>query len=822
MPHLLPKPKPQTSAATSPNSGTTPNPALRFIPNHGQWPAPVRYLGRFAGTLLRAEADGRIVLQRESVEAGQARGVALALQVEGAHQGVPEGEEPLAGRFNFMRGAGEPALAVPGFGALVYRSVVDGVDLRLRQGEHGFEYDLILSPEAELASLAMRCLGADRLALDAQGALVATTALGDFIQPPPRTFVLARDGSMQPLASRFRLLGDDRYGFAVDGWDGTSKLVIDPGLLWGSYLGGADDDVAVDVVRAASGEVYVLGHTSSASSFPTTFGSFQPFYAGGLNDVYLARFDPTGGSLVQVWCTFFGGNRDDQALDLCLRRDGTLDFSGTTTSTDLPVTAGAFQTTFQGGAPDGFVARLSGNGTSCLYCTYLGSSETAGGEPPDGLAEAPGGRTVVVGLTYSASFPPATANAYQPAYGGGVRDGYVVILDPAQQGANQLHYATFFGGNGYDWATAVATDAAGTITFGGAIFGSILMHTASSGARGSDDCFVARLDPTQPPGRQLDFCHVFGSNHVDSVQDLVLDRFGRPIVVGDAYGDGMPVTAGAMQAGKNSPWGEPDAFAMCLDTNGNSIVYCTYIGGGGHDYARGVAVDSAGMTTIAGITSGGFYGTTGNAYPSFGGGTHDAFLVRIDHVGRRLHYATYYGGNGDDQASGVALDGYGRAVIVGTTSSTNLPVSGSFQRTYQGGPRDAFVAAIDMLPTGVTRYCVDSPACGRPVAQHVTAKPAAGQTFGLISVGGPERSFGTLMIGVQPVNMQFLCITLCTLPVVTIGGLRSDPFGYSDLLIPVPLGIAGTVYSQWVWLNTPTCGGACTLSASDGLAITFC
>src|SRR5262249_263144 len=151
----------------------------------------------------------------------------------------------------------------------------------------------------------------------------------------------------------------------------------------------------------------------------------------------------------------------------------------------------------------------------------------------------------------------------------------------------------------------------------------------------------------------------------------------------------LPVTANAAQA---SLAGGADAFVAQFDNTGAAL-YCTYLGGtGDEDFAAlgSIAVDSQGKIYVTGPTSSANFPTTAGAFQTaFGGGTHDAFVAKLDPANASsLVYSTLLGGNGDEDAEefgrGIAVDGAGDAIVTGSTTSANFPTA-SIKSALAGG-----------------------------------------------------------------------------------------------------------------------------------------
>ena len=220
-------------------------------------------------------------------------------------------------------------------------------------------------------------------------------------------------------------------------------------LIYGTYLGGSDDDYGNGIAPDASGNAYVTGYTFSAA-FPVTAGAFRTT-SGGLVDAFAVKLNATGSGL--IYGTYLGGSEDDRGYGIAADASGNAYVTGYTDSANLPVTAGAFQTVFGGGGRDGFVAKLNATGSGLIYGTFLGGSDVDWGA---GIAVDASGNAYVTGRTESANFS-VTAGAFQTVFGG-IADAFVVKLNATGWG---LIYGTYLGGSEDDRGSGIAADASG-------------------------------------------------------------------------------------------------------------------------------------------------------------------------------------------------------------------------------------------------------------------------------------------------------------------------------------------------------------------------
>ncbi|MBC8120571.1 MAG: SBBP repeat-containing protein [Gemmatimonadaceae bacterium] len=268
----------------------------------------------------------------------------------------------------------------------------------------------------------------------------------------------------------------------------VTKLSADgTALIYSTYLGGSESDIASDIELDGTGNAYVVG-SSGSTDFPTTPGAFQTTSADqGAPFVTKLSTDGTG----LVYSTYLGSG---DILGVAIDREGNAYVTGATIALDFPTTPGAFQTTYSGGELDAFVAKLDATGTSLVYSTYLGGINFDVGVK---LAVDGEGNAYVTGVTSSSNFP-TTARAVQSTYRGG---DYVYVTQLNATGT-ALSYSTYLGsGGGY----SIALDNSGNAYVTGRTFSldfpttQRAFQTTASGGVCSDlpnscsDAFVTKL-----------------------------------------------------------------------------------------------------------------------------------------------------------------------------------------------------------------------------------------------------------------------------------------------------------------------------------------
>jgi hypothetical protein len=476
------------------------------------------------------------------------------------------------------------------------------------------------------------------------------------------------------------------------------SAAVDPTLFYSTYLGGAAYDNGIAIAVDGAGNAYVTGLTSSVN-FPTTAGAFQTT-ALAVGNAFVTKFNPTGSGL--VYSTYLAGascfcDNNSFGNGIAVDAPGNAYVTGVTKSSTFPTTGGAFQTAYGGGITDAFVTKLNPTGSGLVYSTYLGGGSD---DQAQGIAVDPAGNAYVVGLTRSSNFP-TTLGAFQTAYGGGNLDAFVTKLNPAGSG---LAYSTYLGGSDDDRGIGIALDASGNAYVTGPTFSTNFPTTLGAfqtAYGGNGDVFVTKLNSL---GTGLVYSTYLGGSGSDDGTGVAVDALGNAYVTGGTQSTNFPTLA----AFQPTFGGVSDVFVAKLNPLGTGLLYSTYLGGSGDDFADGIALDALGSAYVTGRTaSTNFPVTTGAPQTSFGGGVQDAFVTKLNPIGSGLVYSTYLGGSDGDVGQGIALDALPNpnAYVAGATSSINFPTtSGAFQTVYGGGPSDAFVTKIAniLLPPGAT------------------------------------------------------------------------------------------------------------------------
>jgi hypothetical protein len=669
---------------------------------------------QFQSTLLKSPASLQFPDSTSQVSATddgpRTKDTVLCMRVVGANPSARViGQEELPGKSNYFIG-NDPEkwhTNVPNYAKVKYANVYPGVDVVYYGNQGELEYDFVVQPGADPRQIRLQVVApassrhAAKMAalhLDANGDLVAGIGDGEVIfhkpvvyQPrvnyEPRTKKQEPRTTNKEVIDGHYLLQGNRLTFEVASYDKTRPLVIDPTLVYSTYLGGSNWDQANGIAVDASGNAYVTGLAFSGN-FPTTTGTLQSargFPVASL--AFLSKLNGTGSAL--IYSTYLGGsNADNEGRGVAVDTSGNAYVTGWTASGNFPTTAGAFQTTFGGGYDDAFVSKLNATGSALVYSTYLGGSSYDEGH---GIVVGASGDAYVAGISYSSNFP-TTRGAFQTTLAG-FDDAFVSKLNPA---GSALVYSTYLGGSSYDEGDGIAVDTSGNAHVTGLTHSSDFPTTAGAFQTkpgGGFDAFVSKLNPA---GSALFYSTYLGGGSDDFGFGIAVDTSGNAYVTGSTYSSDFPTTAGAFQTtpGEGHGGGYDDAFVVKLNAVGKVLVYSTYLGGGGDDVGYGIAVDTSGNAFVTGATYSAYFPTTAGAFQTTLAGAYNAFLSKMNPAGSALLYSTYLGGSHVDQGRGIAVDESGNAYVAGGTSSHNFPTTaGAFQSTLPG-VNGAFVAQM--------------------------------------------------------------------------------------------------------------------------------
>lgn len=876
---------------------------LIFEPNQGQADPQVKFLARGAGYGLFLDATSAVLAMptAHSTSPGQSQQL-VRMKLVGANPvAATTGTDPLPGKTNYFVGndSHQWHTGIPQFAGVRYEGVYPGINLVFYGNQGHLEYDFQVAPGADPSLPELQFDGAAKLELNG-GDLVLTGGTSTRkderavrLQAP---HVYQRDGDRrQPVAGRFVLRAANRVGFEIGPYDRTRALIIDPVLNFSTYFGGSGTETSPSVAVDGSGNIYLMGSTTSPQNSFTAFGktiqtsipSTLQIATTGPSHIFIAKINPLQPPSV-VYETFLGGNGSDTSIGVGVDNGGNAYLVGNTTSTNFPTSPSnvlGYQTVPAAkgtqcasiACTSVFVSVLNALGSGLNYSSYLSGN---GNDQASGMTVDLNQDVFVTGTTTSNNTPanntafPATLLPipYQaaPAPGSTVQF-FVTKVSTTIPNVGGVAYSTYFGGGTPVGAVAtgggIAVDGTGDIYFSGTtnfynsgsgVYGdsgqsedfpilnayqpcldtpppTILTNPNPCTAPGTTpyptDAFVAKLNPNaaQTGGAQLLFSTYLGGTSTDSGTGIAIDSGAANIyITGSTNSSDFVIPNGveAFQLCLDTPPVTPpivtcpviaspapfDAFVARMSNPAQStsgtpadvaLTYFSYLGGSGNESGTAIAVlDSSSSTlddiVVTGATSSTNFPVTTGAIQTVLEGTQNAFFAHIDtttvtgQIGVGS-YSTYFGGNGSDSGTSIAVDTSLNAYFAGDTTSTNLQTDNPLQSTLTGSS-DTFVVKLGTV-NALSLTCVAP--CVAPTGT-VSAGNQVTITF-TVTNEGPDPATGISVSGTVPTGVTFNSATAGS-------GSCSAPAN-NTVICQIPTLQAGST-SPVAFVVTPTTAGS--------------
>lgn len=561
---------------------------------------------------------------------------------------------------------------VPEFEDWRVRDVYPGIDFVVHAHE-GLKSEWRVAPKGDPSQIRL-CIRGTVPVLDAEGALRLSTPMGTWIEDRPVAFSLSKSGKV-PVAASYRIVDDTVVVFELGTYRRSDTLVIDPNLVFSSFSGSTADNWGYTATYDNQENLYGGGIVFDVG-YPTSPGAFDASYndpSAGFStmDIGLTKFSANGSQ--RLYSTYIGGDGPDQPHSMMVNSAGELVIMGTTGSSDFPVTAGAYDVTFNGGPPangstgsplafnfddgvDLFVLKVNPSGSALAASTFVG---TAGNEGLNlGIAlnygDAMRGEVVVDALdqvfvvtsTQSSSFPGATATNMST-------DAVAFSMNAS---LTAIRWATLLGGSNHESGYGIKTDANGKVFVTGGTRSTNFPGTTGglhATARGGVDGWIARLSSAG----MLEKATYLGTSGNDQSFLLDLDKYGAVYVFGQSLGI-YPQTSGT--------WGTPNGsqFIHKLNADLNQTLFSTRFGSSNsivNIVPSAFNVDDCLNILLSGwgggVNGGGLGGTTAglpvssNALRPTTDGSDFYFMV-LSRNAQSLTYATYFGGTSSEHVDG--------------------------------------------------------------------------------------------------------------------------------------------------------------------------
>ncbi len=616
------------------------------------------------------------------------------------------GEAPLPGRSNYLIGAdaAQWKTGIPSYRQVRIQQIYRGIDLVLYGNKDELEYDLVLAPGADVKSIALEFIGTAHLRKSSQGDLEAKCGSIVLRQHRPRIYQ-ERNGRRVPIRGEYTLIDSHTVGFKLAPYQRTEPLVIDPVLSFSAVFGGSGTDTARHVTVDASGNVYVVGSTTSLD-FPLTnaYQAVPPGQnsVGNPAHIFVTKLDPTGSTI--LFSTYLGGSAGESGRKIAVSASGNVYIAGSTVSFDFPTTGSGFGGGSLGnGLDDITLTVLSSSGSSLVYSVLIGG---IGDDEVQGLAVDTAGNCFLAGSTDSPDFP-ITAQAHNDLAklnsSFSTAKAFVLKVNPSGTG---LLYSAVVGGSGVDLANGLAVDNQGaayiagtTTSFDFPVTPGVYQSTgniAGSNTKG----FITKISPD---GSLLQFSTYLGGSVADQINDIKLDNVGSIYVTGLTTSPDFPHP----QSSFYSPYsGSNNAvFVSKLNAIASSLLYSAIFGGSNNSLGS-LAVNANSEAIVTGSTDFGFPVKAGaiQIYQGYGSAASQfatrmsAFIIKLNSNGTDSVFSTYLGG-GNTRSAAVTVDTTGAAILTGTADPTFPVTAGAYQSINKG---QVFIARISDSPCTYT------------------------------------------------------------------------------------------------------------------------
>jgi gliding motility-associated-like protein len=542
-----------------------------------------------------------------------------------------------------QRWAGQVGL----YEAVVYQNLYPGVDVRAYSIQNSFKYDVIVKAHANPAVVKIKYNGIEPT-LKPDGSISLALGFKTVQESAPYTYQII-DGKKVEVKSAYRLnaKGEVEFVFPM-GYNTQADLIIDPTLIFSTYSSSTATTYGFSATYDLSGSLYAGGECFGVG-WPSTVGAFQLAYAGGV-DCGINKYNPTGSAI--IYSTYFGGSGSDLPNNMVVNAANELAMTGSTSSGNMPTTAGCYDNTL-GGNSDAYVVHFNATGTALIGSTFVGGS---GGDAQNSGALSPNygdfnrgeiaydnnGDIIVAVSTNSNDFP-TTLGAFQTAFGGGGQDGCVFRVTST---CNSLQFSTFLGGNGLDACFSIVKNSVGNwVVVGGTTSPNFPAQASSNQPvyQGATDGFIVILNGNFNGVVNSTFIGTPSFDHAFKVQ---VDNQDTVYVCGQTESALFPISTG-VYSNPNS-----NIFIQKYTPNLGAMVLSTIIGDVGSNLIPTAFLkDNCGNVYFTGFGAQAGLALTADAHQNTTGGF---WLSVLTGDFTSLVYATYMGAAGDHVDGGTS------------------------------------------------------------------------------------------------------------------------------------------------------------------------
>lgn len=464
-------------------------------------------------------------------------------------------------------------------------------------------------------------------------------------------------------------------------------------ISYATYFGGNMSDQISAIFVDPEGNIYVAGTTSSPD-FLTTPGAYDEHHNGNF-DIFVCKFNSSGKSL--EFSTFIGGNSEEFLSKMVVDELGCIYITGKTVSltngekNTFPITSNVVDAIF-GGSAEGFACKISPNGDSLLFSTFIGGD---GYDNCYDLEIDEHFNIYIVGTTSGESFP-TSSGVFQQNNNNDL-DGFCMKLN---FDASAIIYSTFIGGNDADIAKKVMIDPKNRILIAGTTrsqdFPVVGSQYNSSQSWLDEDIFICVLTANVS---MLEHSIKFGGDGIDYIRGFLISSDGSIVVSGKTYSHNFPTTNSSFDTTFNGGYYFDDTHSgydgyLCIfSTNLSMMLYSSYIGGMLNDEITTIASDSENRVYLTGLTSSANFPVS---HDSFNHTLFKApFLCVFNLTSNQFEYSAVYEMT-VSATWAIFLDQFHDIYLGGRIEDFNqFTNENSLNPLYNGGKTDGFLIKID-------------------------------------------------------------------------------------------------------------------------------
>ena len=652
---------------------------------------------------------------------------------------APEGARLLSGHTNYFIGQDRSRWIsnVPLFSEVDYNDLYPGVSLSFYGNDRELEHDFQVAAGADPSQIALQIKGGTGVAVGPDGDIAIDSPKGTVILRKPVAYQMSSNGR-ESVQAAFRLSKDGTVRFELGRYDHARALVIDPVIVFSTFLAGTGSDQITAVTTDSTGNIFVTGSTTS-TDFPTQ-NAMQPTAGGtsGNQGAFITKLDPTGKTL--IYSTYLGpAGFEGYGGAIAVDSSGNAIVAGISSSTNFPHAGSIPVTACHGNNNCFFLASLKPDGSAFNYCGIIAGTQGAyAGTANDPIAVDSAGNAYLAGSMDDPGFYVTPGTLSTTVLGYPYIQTFVLKVDPT----GALAYSTIIPGNAANdpsqvftnWflPTSISVDASGDVLAVG--WGGLGLPTtsgvvspgfpnASVNVESPTAGYVLQLNPT---ATAINYASYLPGT--DRVGGLAVDPGGNLWIAGTTYETTLPVSANAYQkapsvAGSSGP---VSGYIMKVSPNATSVLAATYVDGTGVGQTNegssftSIALDSKSNVFVGGMTSSADFPLQDPFVTEyeFTGTNYDMFLVEMSSDLSTIEFGSFLnsttGAYAGSNFAGIAIDAQDHLIAAGLTYGGNFPTtSGSFEpqlpppASQYSSPIHSFIAKID-LSVPAPAVCLDA------------------------------------------------------------------------------------------------------------------